>query len=84
MKKFFVYVLKSINFDRYYIGSTGDVEKRLELHNSSHARWTKRFQPWELVYSEEYETRSEAVKRELVLKKQKNTEKFISSIEMKK
>ena len=68
---FSVYILKSKVADVYYIGSTQDVLKRIEVHNSSRAKWTKRYQPWFLEYSEDYETRSEAVKRERFLKSQK-------------
>jgi len=63
--------LKSKVADVYYIGSTKDVHKRIEVHNSSKARWTTRYQPWILEYYEEYETRSEAVRRERFLKSQK-------------
>ncbi|MCF6268569.1 MAG: GIY-YIG nuclease family protein [Melioribacteraceae bacterium] len=66
--KFSVYILKSLVADRYYIGSTENVLKRIEVHNSSRAKWTKRYQPWVLEYFEEYETRGEAVKREKFLK----------------
>jgi len=54
--------------DVYYIGSTQNVQERLKLHNSSKARWTKRYQPWVLEYYEEYTTRSEAVMREKYFK----------------
>ncbi|MBA4250930.1 MAG: endonuclease [Chlorobiaceae bacterium] len=74
---YFVYILRSNLFGRYYIGSTEDVEKRLRVHNSSQAKWTKRYQPWELVYQEKFETRSEAVRRERELKSLKNIEKFL-------
>jgi putative endonuclease len=56
--KFKVYILKSIAFGRFYIGSTSDLEKRIEFHNSKRARWTKRYQPWVLIHFEEYETRA--------------------------
>ena len=65
---FSVYILKSKSNNRYYIGSTKNLEKRLNYHNSDRARWTKRYQPWVLVHSESFETRSEAVKREKFLK----------------
>jgi putative endonuclease len=65
---YYVYILKSLNNNRYYIGQTKDLEKRIRIHNSLKARWTKRYQPWELVHSEIYLTRSEAIKREMFLK----------------
>ena len=75
---FSVYILKSTVADVYYIGSTQDVLKRIEVHNSTKAKWTKRYQPWVLEYAEEFETRGEAVKREKYLKSQKGIEKKLS------
>ena len=72
---FSVYILKSTVASVYYIGSTQDVLKRVEVHNSLRAKWTKRYQPWVLEYCEEYETRGEAVKRERYFKSQKGIEK---------
>jgi len=77
MELFKVYIIKSIGADRYYVGSTSDLEKRLNSHNSSRAKWTKRYQPWEVVYTESYSTRGEAVKREKFLKSFKNIKKFL-------
>jgi len=75
---FYVYILKSIQHDRFYIGQTKDIEERLKWHNSPRARWTKRYQPWELVHKEEYMTRSEAVIREAKLKALKNIGSFLN------
>ena len=80
MLRYFVYILKSEKVDRFYIGSTKDIDKRIYEHNSSRARWTKRYQPWSLVYKEEFEIRGEAVKRERELKKMKTINRFISSL----
>ncbi len=77
---FSVYILKSVVADVYYIGSTQDVLKRIEVHNSSRAKWTKRNQPWVLEYFEEYETRSEAVRRERFLKSQKGIGKKLTHL----
>jgi putative endonuclease len=66
--RFWVYVLRSKIADRYYIGSTQDIEKRLNEHNTRKRTWTNRFRPWELIHAEEFPTRSDAVKREKELK----------------
>lgn len=65
---FYVYVLKSTTAKKHYIGQTSDLQKRLQEHNSGESKYTSAYIPWELVYSEEYETRSEAMKREKYLK----------------
>ena len=66
--KFYVYVLRSISAGRHYIGSTADVARRLNEHNTQNGRWTSAYKPWVLVATEEFETRSQARKREAYLK----------------
>ena len=75
-----VYILKSIGSARYYIGSTDDVPERLAEHNSPRAHWTKRYQPWKLVFEELYETRAEAVRRERFLKSLKGISRYIDEL----
>jgi putative endonuclease len=54
--------------NKFYYGSTQDLEKRLEVHNSGLVNYTSKFMPWILVYSETFETRIEAMKREKYFK----------------
>ena len=64
-----VYVLHSISFDKIYIGFTSDLEQRLVSHNHFATKgWTINFRPWMLIYTEEYELKSDAMKREKQLK----------------
>ena len=72
--KYYTYILKSKIKDKYYIGSCHDLNLRLELHNSGNSRSTKAFLPWEVIYFEEFETKSDAIKREYSLKRIKNKE----------
>ncbi|MBI5476850.1 MAG: GIY-YIG nuclease family protein [Ignavibacteriales bacterium] len=65
---YFVYIIWSEKNKKHYIGQTADVENRLMEHNSGKSRSTKFGKPWLLEYTEEYATRSEAVKRERFLK----------------
>jgi len=81
--KFYIYILESKLNKHYYVGSTEDIDKRLEYHNSPKARWTKRFQPWVLIHSEEFETRSEAILRERQIKSYKNTSRFLETLNAK-
>jgi putative endonuclease len=64
----YVYVLWSEKLRKRYIGSTGDIQKRLNEHNSGHNKFTKGGKPWELVYSEVYSSKTEALIRERFLK----------------
>jgi putative endonuclease len=69
---YYTYILYSENYDRYYIGSTGDLAARLEKHNSAEVKSTKAYLPWELKYFEVFKSRSEAMRREKFLKQQRN------------
>lgn len=65
---FYTYILKSERNGSYYVGSSMDVTKRIQLHNKGLVRSTKRYTPWKVIYTEEYKTLSEARKRELQIK----------------
>ncbi|MEO8230820.1 MAG: GIY-YIG nuclease family protein [Ignavibacteriota bacterium] len=70
-----VYILYSTKFDKIYIGQTDNPERRLFEHNNGLlSTYTKRYKPWQSIYSEEYQTRSEALKREKQLKSQMGRE----------
>ena len=69
---FIVYILKSKVSNGYYIGYTTDIEKRLQYHNNGLNKSTRNKKPWILVYKEQYVSKSEALKREIFLKRQKN------------
>ncbi|HNZ70421.1 MAG TPA: GIY-YIG nuclease family protein [Candidatus Dojkabacteria bacterium] len=73
---YFVYILKSIRFDRYYIGSTNNLAFRLRDHNEGRVRSTKHYSPFTIRLFEEYSTRSEAVCREHELKRMKRGNSF--------
>ncbi len=65
---FFIYVLKSLKDNRFYIGQTNNFLSRLRRHNEGRVQSTKYRVPLILVYSENYATRSEAMARERYLK----------------
>ena len=60
-----------------YCGWTNHLEKRVEAHNAGKgAKYTKSRRPVILVYYEEYETKSEALRREAAIKKLSRQEKL--------
>lgn len=67
---FFVYILRT-NKNTLYIGQTKNVEKRLQQHKERKggSKHLRAFTDLKVVYTESYETRSEALKREAFLKK---------------
>lgn len=67
---YFVYILRTSS-NTLYIGQTSNLEKRIKEHKEKKvrgAKYMKYFSSFELVYSEEYQTRPEALKREYELK----------------
>ena len=53
-----------------YCGYTDDVETREKVHNSGKgAKYTRSRLPVKIVYYEEFETKSEALRREHAIKK---------------
>jgi putative endonuclease len=66
--EYFVYVLKSEKDGIRYVGSGEDYLERLRRHNKGDYRFTKGHRPWQVVYTEKYGTRPEAVRRERFLK----------------
>jgi len=60
-----------------YCGWTNDLEKRLSAHNAGlGAKYTKSRRPVELVYSESFETKEEAMRREYRIKRMSRAEKL--------
>ena len=76
---FYTYVLYSKNYDRFYTGHCSDIKARLERHNRQMVPSTKAYVPWTLVYHEEFQLKSEAMKREQEIKNKKSAN-YISSL----
>ena len=72
---FVVYVLYSKQFDKIYIGYTSNMEQRLLAHNELETKgFTRRYRPLEILYTETYSEKREAMKREKQLKTAKGRE----------
>ena len=76
-----VYVLRSLKDHRFYIGATSDLNKRIERHNREGNVSTRNRRPLELVYSEPYNTKAEALAREKLIKSYKGGSAFRKIIE---
>ncbi|NQT49468.1 GIY-YIG nuclease family protein [Candidatus Kuenenbacteria bacterium] len=66
---FHVYVLQSEKDKTLYIGMTEDISKRLSGHNRGKTKSTKARVPYKLIYSEIYQTKTDALRRERQIKK---------------
>ncbi|WP_163410047.1 GIY-YIG nuclease family protein [Flavobacterium ajazii] len=69
---FYTYILYSETLDKYYIGSCENIQKRLNDHLNGRSTFTKTAKDWVLKYFENFQTRPEAVRRELEIKKKKS------------
>jgi putative endonuclease len=70
--KGFVYILQSKRNGRFYVGSTNDVERRINEHQNGIVKSTKNLRPLVLKFYKEYYTLTEARKIEYRLKKYKS------------
>jgi putative endonuclease len=67
-RKYYVYLV-SCNDNTLYCGYSNNVEKRVDTHNKSlGSKYTKTRLPVRLVYTECFDTKSEAMKREYQIK----------------
>ena len=69
---FYVYILYSAKLDKYYIGYTSDLDKRIIDHNTGISDYTAKASDWELKYSEQFPSRETAMKREKEIKAKKS------------
>ncbi|GAB4208075.1 MAG: hypothetical protein Fur0023_19380 [Bacteroidia bacterium] len=69
MNTYIVYALYSEKYNKIYIGYTSNLDQRILSHNIlSKKGWTRKYRPWEVFYTEEFTSKSEAIVREKYLK----------------
>lgn len=75
-KKYYVYIVECAD-GSYYTGYTTDVQRRINEHNYSikSAKYTRSRRPVKLIYVEEFDNLSSALKREHAIKKLKRKAK---------
>jgi putative endonuclease len=69
---YYTYILRSVTTRRFYVGHTENLVKRLAEHNNNRTVSIKNRGPWELVFSEEFAARAEAMRREREIKRMKS------------
>ena len=75
MEEFVVYILFSENYGKTYVGFTSNLIERFKSHNYlSKKGYTIKFRPWQVIYVDFFTTKSEALKREKILKTGKGRE----------
>ncbi len=70
--QFFVYIIYSHTLDKFYIGYTVDVGKRLNEHNAGISTFTSKAEDWVTKWTKAFETREEAMAEERRIKKKKS------------
>ena len=76
---YFVYVISSDTNSKLitYVGYTNNLKKRLNLHNKGKGAKFTRGRHWKIIYSEKYDTKSEAISREYYIKKNRKFRNLI-------
>ena len=64
----FVYIIKSLKDEGYYVGICKDISARIKKHNLGNVRSTKLRIPFKLIYTEEYSDYKSARAREKEIK----------------
>jgi putative endonuclease len=80
---FCVYILYSSSLNQYYIGHTQNLQDRIFRHTNSGSKSTKKANDWVVKYTEEFDSRQDAMRRELEIKNKKSRkyiEWLISSV----
>jgi putative endonuclease len=80
---YYFYILYSPTLDRYYIGHTSNIEERISKHNTNHKGFTGKANDWRLIYKEQYKSKSDAYKRERIVKAWKNRNRIEALINCK-
>lgn len=65
---YYVYVLQSEKDNKFYVGYTEKLERRLEMHNNGNVNSTKNRRPLKLIYYEACINQKDALNREKYLK----------------
>lgn len=74
---YFVYILKCLD-GSLYTGSTNNIEKRFKSHlEGKGGKYTRSHKPVKIIYEEKFKTKSDALKREMQIKKLSKEKKII-------
>ena len=66
---YFLYMLLDTSNKISYVGYTNNLNKRLELHNNGKGAKFTRGRKWKIIYKLKCASKSEAIKSEILLKK---------------
>jgi putative endonuclease len=75
---FYCYIIYSKSADKFYVGYTADLTGRLKKHNAMHRGFTGKFNDWEFVFIEKFESKIQAALRERQIKSWKSRRLIIA------
>jgi len=79
----FCYILYSSTLDQFYIGHCSEeLNERLRKHLSNHKGFTSRAKDWVIAYSETFNDKSSAYKREREIKAWKSKKKILRFVRL--
>ena len=79
---FIVYVLYSSKYNKIYIGYTSNLKQRMLSHNELATKgYTVKFRPWAIMFTENFDSKKEAMDREKALKSGKGRDFIWKEIE---
>ncbi len=84
MSVFTLYILFSSSHLRTYVGQTENIQKRIGEHNGGKVKSTKAYVPWEMIWSEEFMSRDDALKREKYYKSSAGRQKIKNILDTEK
>ena len=67
--EYFTYILWSSSLQKFYVGHTDNLIRRIQDHIGGKSKWTSQVNDWKLVYSLSFETRKQAIYYEKKIKK---------------
>jgi putative endonuclease len=70
--KYYLYFLYSGSLDKYYIGHTNNLERRIYEHNLGKEKFTRKSIPWEINFFRIFDINTETLREECRLKKCKS------------
>ena len=78
---YFVYLIGNYRKTKLitYVGYTNNLKKRVNSHNVGKGAKFTRGKKWKLLYHEKYQTKKEAILREIFLKKNRKLRNFIKN-----
>ena len=69
---YYTYILFSKDLNKYYVGYTSNLEKRLDEHGKDISKFTGKNNDWILIKHFELETKTEAIRLENKINEERN------------